>query len=145
LKQRRDAQVLFNSLSMYFRALHAIATHSFKLSTRKFILDLFDFQLDAALVGELNVIAKTLVLEEEELDAQIEQVAAAVAAEEVKSTSPRRMSRRMTLRGAARISMMPPKVSDDDDSDVEVDVVGGVVGNARLEDDAKNDMEEMKT
>jgi hypothetical protein len=51
---------------MYFRALHAIMTGGYRLSTRKFIFDLFDFQLDSGLVKQLNAMAGVLVMDEED-------------------------------------------------------------------------------
>lgn len=52
---------------MYFRALHAIMTGRYRLSTRKFIFDLFDFQLDSGLVRQLNEKAGVLIMDEEDI------------------------------------------------------------------------------
>jgi hypothetical protein len=52
---------------MYFRALHAIMTGRYRLSTKKFIFDLFDFQLDSGLVKQLNEISEVLVMDEQDV------------------------------------------------------------------------------
>src|ERR1700761_3847711 len=71
---------------MYFRALHAIATRSFKLSTRKFILDLFsDLPLTPSLISSLNDLAPNLVVDEEELDAQVAEAEKAEEEEQLKT------------------------------------------------------------
>jgi len=66
LKAREDLGWVFDSTSMYFRALHAIMTGRYRLSTRKFIFDLFDFQMDSGLVKQLNGMAEVLVMDEED-------------------------------------------------------------------------------
>ena len=96
---------------MYFRALHAIMTGRYRLSTRKFIFDLFDFQLDCGLVKQLNAVAGVLVMDEEDVYKREE--------EELLG----RRERRVT-----RYSMTPRLASGGGESDVEVDVLKGVFG-----------------
>jgi hypothetical protein len=67
LKSRQDLRWVFDSTSMYFRALHAITTGRYRLSTKKFIFDLFDFQLDSGLVKQLNGMADVLVMDEQDV------------------------------------------------------------------------------
>lgn len=67
LKSRPDIRWVFDSTSMYFRALHAIMTGRYRLSTRKFIFDLFDFQLDSGLVKQLNGMAEALIMDEQDV------------------------------------------------------------------------------
>jgi len=73
LKSRQDVRWVFDSTSMYFRALHAIMTGRYRLSTRKFIFDLFELQMDSGLVKQLNAVGSALVMDEEDVYAREEE------------------------------------------------------------------------
>jgi len=111
LKSRQDLRWVFDSTSMYFRALHAIMTGRYRLSTRKFIFDLFDFQLDSGLVKQLHSMAEVLVMDEEDVDER--------EREELLG------QRRATMAGM-RASVAP--LVSKGKSTVDVDVVKGVLG-----------------
>ena len=45
---------------MYFRALHTISSQKYRMPVRRYILDLFDVELDAAMVARLSEYATAL-------------------------------------------------------------------------------------
>ncbi|KAH9936411.1 Rapamycin-insensitive companion of mTOR, N-term-domain-containing protein [Fomitopsis serialis] len=60
MKTRPEYRHIFSSSEMYFRALHTISSQKYRLPVRRYILDLFDVELDAAVVGRLSEYATTL-------------------------------------------------------------------------------------
>ncbi|KAI0052718.1 hypothetical protein FA95DRAFT_1553382 [Auriscalpium vulgare] len=62
LKTRPEYQAVFSSVPMFYRALHTISTSRYRLPVRRFILDLFDIDLDLDIVKQLAECAKELAL-----------------------------------------------------------------------------------
>lgn len=60
LKTRPEYRKVFTSLSMFYRALHAISTSRYRLPVRRFIFDLFAIELDYDVVKQLAEYAKVL-------------------------------------------------------------------------------------
>ena len=123
LKQRSDTRFIFDSVSLFFRAVHALSTGHYRLAMRKFIMDLFDFQFDSSLIKELNEKGRMLILDYEDVEELGEDE------EEVEMYHlhiPERLSRKYNAK--ARISVVTPRVNDEG-SDDDVDVVGGLLGN----------------
>ncbi|KAF8918988.1 Rapamycin-insensitive companion of mTOR, N-term-domain-containing protein [Mucidula mucida] len=54
MKSRPEHRAVFSSPDMFYRALHIISTQRYRLPVRKYIMDLFNIELDAALVVELQ-------------------------------------------------------------------------------------------
>lgn len=54
LKSRSDTRHLFTSPDMFYRALHMISTQRYRLPVRRYIVDLFNQELDQELVNALN-------------------------------------------------------------------------------------------
>lgn len=60
MKSRPEYRPVFSSLSTFYRALHTISTQRFRLPVRRYILDLFDIELDGDVVKSLAEHAKSL-------------------------------------------------------------------------------------
>ncbi|TFY68745.1 hypothetical protein EVJ58_g835 [Rhodofomes roseus] len=60
MKTRPEYRHIFSSPEMYFRALHTISSQKYRMPVRRYILDLFDVELDAAMVSRLAECATTL-------------------------------------------------------------------------------------
>ena len=54
LKSRSDTRLLFTSPDMFYRALHMISTQRYRLPVRRYIIDLFNQDLNQELVNALN-------------------------------------------------------------------------------------------
>lgn len=53
MKSRAKYKHIFASTSMLFRALHAISSQRYRLPVRRYILDLFNIELDESIVKRL--------------------------------------------------------------------------------------------
>ncbi|KZT18431.1 hypothetical protein NEOLEDRAFT_1125374 [Neolentinus lepideus HHB14362 ss-1] len=60
LKTRSEYKDIFSSSSMFYRALHTISTYRYRLPVRRYILDLFEIELDCDLAKQLSHYAETL-------------------------------------------------------------------------------------
>ena len=60
MKTRPEYRHIFSSPEMYFRALHTISSQKYRMPVRRYILDLFDVELDATMVARLSEYANTL-------------------------------------------------------------------------------------
>ena len=63
MKSRSDYRRIFSSTTMLYRALHAISTQHYKLPVRRYIMDLFNLELDEEVVKKLYEHAKRLKLQ----------------------------------------------------------------------------------
>lgn len=59
-KSRAEYRDVFSSPKMFFRALHTISTQRYRLPVRRYIIDLFNIELDSDLVAKLDECAKAL-------------------------------------------------------------------------------------
>ncbi len=62
LKSRPEYQDVFSSVPMFYRALHMISTSRYRLPVRRYVFDLFDIDLDAEVLRQLDESAKALAL-----------------------------------------------------------------------------------
>lgn len=53
MKAKPEYRAVFSSPSVYYRVIHIISTRRYRLPVRRYILDLFDVQLDAGVVQTL--------------------------------------------------------------------------------------------
>lgn len=53
-------RTVFSSVSLYYRALHVISTQRYRLPVRRYILDLFDFELDSDVMTTICSLQKSL-------------------------------------------------------------------------------------
>ncbi|KLO15978.1 hypothetical protein SCHPADRAFT_823888 [Schizopora paradoxa] len=60
MKSKPEYRNAFSSCSLFYRVLDMLSTQRFRLPVRRYILDLFDIQLDADVVLELAVCAQKL-------------------------------------------------------------------------------------
>ncbi|EPQ54453.1 hypothetical protein GLOTRDRAFT_116357 [Gloeophyllum trabeum ATCC 11539] len=60
LKTKLECKEVFSSPAMFYRALHTISTHRYRLPVRRYILDLFDVELDYDLAKQLSRHAESL-------------------------------------------------------------------------------------
>ncbi|KAF8798977.1 hypothetical protein BYT27DRAFT_7236610 [Phlegmacium glaucopus] len=60
LKSRSDTRLLFTSPDMFYRALHTISTQRYRLPVRRYILELFNQELNQELLNSLNDAASRL-------------------------------------------------------------------------------------
>lgn len=60
MKSRPEYRPVFSSLSTFYRALHTISTQRFRLPVRRYILDLFNIELDSDVAKSLDEHAKAL-------------------------------------------------------------------------------------
>ncbi|TDL23281.1 hypothetical protein BD410DRAFT_858667 [Rickenella mellea] len=60
LKTRPEYRSVFSSPSLFYRVLHTISTQRYRLPVRRYILDLFDIQLDSNVIKTLIECEKTL-------------------------------------------------------------------------------------
>lgn len=60
MKSRPEYRPAFSSISTYYRALHTISTQRYRLPVRRYILDLFNIELDSDVAKSLSDCAKTL-------------------------------------------------------------------------------------
>jgi len=60
MKSRPEYRPVFSSTSTFYRALNTISTQRFRLPVRRYILDLFNIELDSEVVRSLSECAKTL-------------------------------------------------------------------------------------
>ncbi|KAL4073251.1 Rapamycin-insensitive companion of mTOR, N-term-domain-containing protein [Scleroderma yunnanense] len=60
MKSRPEYRAAFSSPAVFFRALHTISTQRYRLPVRRYILDLFNIELDGDVVREIGEAAKTL-------------------------------------------------------------------------------------
>ncbi|PCH40022.1 hypothetical protein WOLCODRAFT_136614 [Wolfiporia cocos MD-104 SS10] len=60
MKSRPEYRHIFSSPTMFYRALHTISSQKYRLPVRRYILDLFDLELDVDLVNMLADCAESL-------------------------------------------------------------------------------------
>lgn len=60
MKSRPEYRSVFTSPTMFFRALHIISTQRYRLPVRRYVMDLFNLELNPELVAALMECAKTL-------------------------------------------------------------------------------------
>jgi rapamycin-insensitive companion of mTOR len=60
MKSRPEYRPVFSSASSFYRALNTISTQRYRLPVRRYILDLFDIELDSDVVKALSECAKAL-------------------------------------------------------------------------------------
>lgn len=60
MKSRPEYRPVFSSPSTFYRALHTISTQRYRLPVRRYILDLFNIELDTDVVKSLTDCAKSL-------------------------------------------------------------------------------------
>jgi len=60
MKSRPEYRPVFSSPSTFYRALNTISTQRFRLPVRRYILDLFNIELDGDVVKSLSECAKAL-------------------------------------------------------------------------------------
>ncbi|KAF9004644.1 Rapamycin-insensitive companion of mTOR, N-term-domain-containing protein [Cyathus striatus] len=60
MKSRPEYRSAFSSAEVFYRALHIISTHRYRLPVRRYIMDLFSLELNEELVGKLKEHATTL-------------------------------------------------------------------------------------
>lgn len=53
MKSKSEYRSVFSSSSSYYRVLHILSTRRYRLPVRRYILELFDVQLDASVVQTL--------------------------------------------------------------------------------------------
>lgn len=60
MKSKSEYRNAFSSCTFFYRILDMLSTQRFRLPVRRYILDLFDIQLDADVVQELTACAQKL-------------------------------------------------------------------------------------
>ena len=60
MRSKPEYQPVFTSPSFFYRVLYLISTHRFRLPVRRYILELFDIQLDTDVIKVLAECSKTL-------------------------------------------------------------------------------------
>ena len=60
MKSRPEYKAVFSSPVMFFRVLHIISTSRYRLPVRRYIMDLFNVDLDAQVVATIVECGKTL-------------------------------------------------------------------------------------
>ncbi|THV00832.1 hypothetical protein K435DRAFT_827891 [Dendrothele bispora CBS 962.96] len=60
MKSRPEYRAIFSSPAMFFRVLHIISTSRYRLPVRRYIMDLFNVELDAKVVATFVECARTL-------------------------------------------------------------------------------------
>jgi large subunit ribosomal protein L17e len=60
MKSRPEYHAAFSSPAVFYRALHIISTQRYRLPVRRYILDLFDIELNAEVVEALSNCATSL-------------------------------------------------------------------------------------
>lgn len=60
MKSRLEHRALFSSPTMLYRALHTISTQRYRLPVRRYILDMFNIELNGNVVAALNECAEKL-------------------------------------------------------------------------------------
>ncbi|KII86754.1 hypothetical protein PLICRDRAFT_43412 [Plicaturopsis crispa FD-325 SS-3] len=60
MKSRHEYKHIFSSPTMFYRALQAISTQRYRLPVRRYILDLFNLELDSSVVDKLTEAAKSI-------------------------------------------------------------------------------------
>ena len=60
MKSKSEYRNAFSSCTFFYRILDMLSTQRFRLPVRRYILDLFDIQLDADVVQELAACAQRL-------------------------------------------------------------------------------------
>lgn len=60
MKSRPEYHAAFSSPAVFFRALHTISIQRYRLPVRRYILDLFNIELDGDVVREIAETAKAL-------------------------------------------------------------------------------------
>ncbi|KAI9064633.1 hypothetical protein FKP32DRAFT_1648919 [Trametes sanguinea] len=60
MKSKPEYRHIFSSPSMFYRALHTISSQKYRLPVRRYILDLFNIELDASTVQQLSECAISL-------------------------------------------------------------------------------------
>lgn len=68
LRTRPHGRRAFQSIPLFYRALHILGTQRFRLPVRRYVLDLFDIRLDPAVVGAMRDFGQSLPpLEEDKI------------------------------------------------------------------------------
>jgi rapamycin-insensitive companion of mTOR len=60
MKSRPEYRPVFSSNSAFFRAIHIISTQRYRLPVRRYILDLFEIELDADIAHSLSECSRNL-------------------------------------------------------------------------------------
>lgn len=60
MKTRSEYKEVFSSTSMFYRALHTISSQRYRLPVRRYIIDLFNIELDADVMKTLSECGKAL-------------------------------------------------------------------------------------
>ena len=60
MKSKPEYRHIFSSPRMFYRALHTISTQKYRLPVRRYIIDLFNIELDADVVRQLSDCAISL-------------------------------------------------------------------------------------
>lgn len=60
MKSRPEYRAVFSSPAVFFRALHTISTQRYRLPVRRYILDLFNIELDGQVVHDISEAATNL-------------------------------------------------------------------------------------
>ena len=60
LRTRPHGRRAFQSIPLFYRALHVLGTQRFRLPVRRYVLDLFDIRLDPAVVGAMRDFGQSL-------------------------------------------------------------------------------------
>lgn len=63
MKSRSEYRRIFSSTTMLYRAMHAISSQHYKLPVRRYIMDLFNVELEEEVVKKLYEHAKRLKLQ----------------------------------------------------------------------------------
>lgn len=63
MKSRPEYRRIFSSTTMFYRALQAISSQRYRLPVRRYIIDLFNIELDDEVVKKLSEHAKRLKLQ----------------------------------------------------------------------------------
>jgi hypothetical protein len=119
MKSKPEYRHIFNSPSMFYRALHTISSQKYKLPVRRYIFDLFNIELDADVVKQLADCAISLrVPRRTQEGEQEEEVKSAepLPVEEPPKPAPKETVQTFK-RGTVRHRHVPE--SDDEESDVE--------------------------
>ena len=62
MKSRHEYRRIFGSTTMFYRAMHAISSQKYRLPVRRYIIDLFNLELDEEVVKKLGEHANRLKL-----------------------------------------------------------------------------------
>lgn len=87
LRTRPHGRRAFQSIPLFYRALHILGTQRFRLPVRRYVLDLFDIRLDPAVVANMHDFGQSLPPIEPRVEEDKEATPQIVAPQPSTSTS----------------------------------------------------------